>query len=238
MMKIVDKIKYSGLLLAVLCPYLAFANNDLPNAQEEARTLESIFLKSSHKNTSMSLLGITNNNTISTEKNTEHKKEMHISSMGKGKALSDEEINRSLLTFAKEKELKIREMEEKAKQKKAQEESNMLHNFPKTTSPNVQTISVEEQKARILAGLPQFPDQEIQDNINKIKQNEEEREKTPSTEKFYGVSCIDKKCVLIGNNKIYSVGDTMNEGEKIISITKEKVVTSNGEFSLKDNGFI
>jgi len=237
MMKIVDKIKYSGLLLAVLCPYLAFANNDLPNAQEEARTLESIFLKSSHKNTSMPLLGITNNNAVLTKRNTEHKehkKEMHISSMGKGKALSDEEINRSLLTFVKEKELKIKEMEEKAKQKKAQEESSVLHNFPRTTSPNVQTISVEEQKARILAGLPQFPDQEIDDGIYE----EENKTNPPSIEKFYGVSCIDKNCVLIGNNKIYSVGDTMNGGEKIISITKEKVVTSNGEFFLKDNGFI
>lgn len=256
-MKTKNTIRYSGFLLAILFSASVLMADELPKEKEEGEVLESVFIGEKLNASDVIPSTIkTSDSTKDAKIPSKKYKDLSDLPLGEGGALSDDEINRSLLQFSKEEELRkkaLKEQKERAKIEASQPTTNPMvgssgNPFGATgmISPSAQTISIEEQKARLMAGLSQFPNQQDPSIGNPMiplsTSVENAVEEVPQsilvTGTFYGVSCVNENCVLIGSDKRYSVGDTMSSGEKIISISKEKLVTSKGDFSFEGNSLV
>ncbi len=244
----------SGLTIGILALAISFSSlsaNDLPKEEEEGMVLESVFIDSAgEKDASGSTQAEDTQGSISPsssllmdgepEKKTKrkHRPKSHLDgklSLGKGEKLSDEEINLSLLVFAKEEEVKKRAFIE-AQEKKKKEEEEAQKMLAESQLSNVETVassgfSIEEQKARVSAGLSQFPD--ATDALVPLETIMEEVS-TPSVVNFYGASCVDGKCVVLADGGSYKVGDIIFGDEKVLSITKDKIKTTTREVNFRD----
>lgn len=177
------------------------------------------------------------------------RKKPSIAKAGMGKSLSEEEINKSLLTFSREEELRKQKIQEERKREekqtvilkkeierlraKIEKEKLLAQTNYAADKPNV-VVSIEEQK-RMLESGPLVPSAEIGTGQKGSAAT------IGTTAIFYGTSCVDGQCVAIGADKSYSVGDTIGDsvagsskktGEKetIISISREAVKTNKRVF--------
>ncbi|HHO42480.1 MAG TPA: hypothetical protein ENN12_03875 [Epsilonproteobacteria bacterium] len=165
---------------------------------------------------------------VNSREQNKKKNKAHLADMGKGAALSNEEINRALLNFAIEKEHK--KSKESKKRNQAQSESS-YGKAPSeiesgSTKQNTFTMpDIEEQKRRVESGqLPFFQD------IDLDEEDEEENHADKVNDLFfYGTSCIGKECVGFGKDgKIYKVGDSFYRGrgeETIVDIKRGIIIT-------------
>ena len=220
------------------CLSLSIAD-EIPQEKEEGQVLESMFIDSGSEGKippiTPELSSSTTTKASGSESGMDSQKEasVHIdsntaSTLGKGNSLTDDEIDRSLLLFTKELEIKKQKaLEEKERLAKEAEEASSDEAEFESGIIAKKEISIDEQKERLNAGLSQFPEDASSSGI------------LPPVPvvvaeqiMFYGVSCINSNCVAITGNGIFKVGDIVAGDEKIVSVKKDKIVTTTREIPL------
>jgi len=229
---------FIGSISIFACLSLSIAD-EIPQEKEEGRVLESMFIGSSSEAKIPSIAPelsssiTTKTSGFGSVMEVQKEASVHIerntaSTLGKGNSLTDNEIDRSLLLFTKELEIeKQKALEEKERLAKEAEEASSNKAESKSGIIAKNEISIDEQKERLNAGLSQFPEEDASSEIlPKIS------EVVAEQIIFYGVSCINSNCVAITGGGIFKVGDVVAGDEKIVSVRKDKIVTTTRDIPL------